>query len=149
MLTLGVSQKPIVMPRYAHMMALDRDVWTRFLESGNFPLKEVWYDVHVGKPVTGDSTADALGAGIAAALTRKRIDVVAHVGGGYWVVEVKPRADMLALGQVLSYARLFAREYRVDGEILPVVVCDQVDEDLLDEYEEFGVGVISNEYSEF
>lgn len=131
------------------MMSLDRDVWTRFLESGDFPLKEVWYDIHVGKPVVGNSTADALGVSIAAALTRKRIDVVAHVRGGYWVIEVKPRADMLALGQVITYVRLFAREYTVDGEVLPVVVCDQVDEDVLDEYEEFGVAVISNEYSEF
>lgn len=137
------------MPRYAHMMSLDRDVWTRFLESGDFPLQEVWYDVHVGRPVTGASTADELGASIAQALTRKRIDVVAHVAGGYWVVEVKPRADMLALGQVLTYLRLFMAEYRVDGEVWPVVVCDQVDEDLLDEYEELGVAVISNEYSEF
>jgi len=131
------------------MMVLDRDVWTRFLESGDFPLQEVWYDIHVGHPVTGDSTVDTLGASIAQALTRKRIDVVAHVGGGYWIVEVKPVADMTALGQVLTYVRLFAREYTVDGEIMPVVVCDQVDEDLLDEYEELGVAVISNEYSEF
>lgn len=137
------------MPKYAHMMPMDRDVWTRFLESGDFPLKEVWYDVHVGKPVALPAEATELDRRVAAGITRKRIDVVAHVKGGYWVIEVKPKADMTALGQVLSYFRLFVAEYRVDGEVWPVVVCDQVDDDLLDEYEEFGVAVISNEYSEF
>lgn len=132
------------MPTYPHMLAEDTEVWTKYLQSPLVQIKELWYDVHVGKPVdVGDGASD-MDRRIAAGLTRKRIDVVAAVGGGYWVIEVKPRANMVALGQVVTYARLFALDYKHTGEVWPVIVCDSVDEDLLDEFEELGVAVIVN-----
>lgn len=127
------------------MMAEDTAVWTKYLKSPLVPLKEVWYDVHVGGAVPLPAGASDMDRRIASALTRKRIDVVARVGGGYWVIEVKPFASMLALGQVLSYHRLFVREYRVDGETWPVIVCDSADDDLLDEFDAAGVGVVAND----
>ena len=142
---LGVSQKPVVMPSYPHMMSQDIAVWSKYLRDPLVPIKEVWYDVHVGKQVAGILPGDIIGGKIAAGITRKRIDVVAHVGGGYWVVEVKPVASMVALGQVLSYQRLFVDEYVLDGEAWPVVVCDSVDEDLLDGFDAAGVAVVVNE----
>lgn len=141
---LGVSQKPIVMPAYPHMLAEDTAVWTKYLQSPLVLIKEVWYDVHVGKQVEGLDPSDILGQRIAAGITRKRIDVVARVGGGFWVIEVKPRANMVALGQVLTYSRLFIAEYRPEGEVWPVIVCDSADEDLVDEFDELDVAVIVN-----
>ena len=85
---------------------------------------------------------DELGMRIASGITRKRIDVVARVGSGLWVVEIKPFASMLALGQVLGYTRLFVEEYRPEEEVRSVVVCDRIDEDLIDEFEADGVIVI-------
>lgn len=149
MSTLGVSQKPIVMPRYAHMMQMDHDVWTRFLESGDFPLQEVWYDVHVGAGLRMPPGSAELDKRISAALYEKRIDVVARIGSQLWVVEVKPKADMTALGQIITYRELFIQRYRPTGSVLGVVVCDQVDDELLFLFEAVGVVVISNEYSEF
>lgn len=141
MALLGVGQKPIVMSHYPHMLSEDVTVWSKFLGDINIPIKAVWYDVHVGKGVTLPDGADEMVQRIARGVTRKRIDAVCHVGGGYWVVEVKPIANMYALGQALSYARLFAKEYVVDGEIWPIVVCSQIDDDLVDEFDELGVGV--------
>lgn len=133
------------MPHYPHMLTEDVTVWSKFLATVRTPIKEVWYDVHCGSPVALPGGASDLDHRIAAGITRKRIDVVCHVGGGFWVVEVKPFASMLALGQALSYARLFAKEYVVDGEIWPIVVCDHVDEDLTDEFDELGVGLFVND----
>ncbi|MBA7710129.1 hypothetical protein ES703_119061 [subsurface metagenome] len=89
--------------------------------------------------------AGAIEQQVAMGVSRKRIDVVAGVGGGFWVVEVKPLASMLALGQVLSYTRLFKQEFAPVGEVWPVIVCDAVDEDLLDEFDAAGVAVIVND----
>ncbi|MBA7714213.1 hypothetical protein ES703_123230 [subsurface metagenome] len=100
---LGVSQKPVVMPTYPHMLAEDTAVWTKYLQSPLVPIKELWYDVHVGKGIRLEPGASEMDQRIAAGITRKRIDVVCRVGGGFWVVEVKPRANMVALGQVISY----------------------------------------------
>lgn len=130
------------MPSYPHMLAEDTEVWSRYLAAPVAPIKDVWYDVHVGGAVTPVEEADLLGARIAAGITRKRIDVIAAVGGGYWVIEVKPFGSMLAVGQISSYTRLFVREYAPDGETWPVIVCDNADPDVTDLCEDLGVVLI-------
>lgn len=141
MAVLGHSQKPIVMPHYPHMMPADRRIWTAFLESEVVTIEEVWYDVHVGQGVLLPVGASSLEQRIRDGITRKRIDVVCHVKDDYWVVEVKPRANMYAFGQILTYVRLFTIEYKMVEEVVPVIICDEVDEDLSYEFEEFGVQV--------
>lgn len=145
MVGLGPGQKPVVRPHYPHFMVEDTGVWTKFLETDAFRLKEVWYDVRVGLPVLIAVGASDIEQRIAAGLTRKRIDVVAKVGGGVWVIEVKPYASMYAVGQVMTYVRLFAREYTVPGQVWPVIICNEYDEDLVDEFDELGVLVLKNE----
>lgn len=139
---VGKSQKPIVMPHYPHMLAEDTEVWSKYLAKPVAAIKEVWYDVHVGLPVGGLAVGDALGARIASGITRKRIDAVCRVDSVLWVVEIKPFASMLALGQVLSYTRLFIEEFRPTEDVASVIVCDAVDDDLLDEFEALEVMVI-------
>ena len=145
MVDLGPGQKPIVMPHYPHMLREDTEVWTRFLRSEFIDIKEVWYDVRVGFPVFLDVAADVRDRRIAAGLTRKRIDVVAAVGGGVWVIEVKPYANMYAVGQIITYTRLFVAEYIVRGRVVSVILCDDYDKDLLDEFEELNILVIMND----
>lgn len=145
MVDLGPGRKAIVRPHYPHMMAEDTAVWTKFLASKFIEIREVWYDVRVGQPVLVEGLQDDRLDLIARGLTRKRIDVVARVGGGLWVIEVKPRATMYALGQVITYSRLFRQEYISPGSVVPVIVCDDHDADLLDEFDEFGVMVIQND----
>ena len=142
---LGPGQRPIIMPHYPHMLREDTEVWTRFLESGFTEIKEVWYDVRVGLPVLLDVGADVRDKRIAAGLTRKRIDAVAAVGGGLWIIEIKPYANMYAVGQILTYTRLFEKEYIAPGAIVPVLLCDDYDRDLVDEFDELGVMVIVND----
>jgi len=145
MAVLGPGRKPIVLPHYPHMLAEDNAVWTKFLQTDAGRLKEVWYDVRVGQPVTLPVGASDMERRIAAGLTRKRIDAVCSVEDGFWVVEVKPHASMLAVGQVISYVRLFNLEYAPGGQVIPVIVCDSYDEDLVAEFDELGILVLKNE----
>jgi len=142
---LGEGQKPIIRPHYPHMLAEDNSVWTKFLTTDADRIKELWYDVRVGMPVFLGVGASEREKAIADGLTRKRIDAVCSVGGGFWVVEIKPYASMLAVGQVISYARLFYLNYHPAGQVIPVIVCDAYDEDLLDEFDELGVLVLMND----
>jgi len=139
---LGHGQKPIIMPHYPHLLTEDSVVWAEYLKAPVTELKKVWYDVHVGRPVTLPETATKMEKKIAAGVTRKRIDVVAAVAGGYWVIELKPVGNMTALGQALVYTRLFRDEYRPAGAVWPIVICGEVDRDLLDDYDEHDVGLI-------
>lgn len=142
MADLGKSQKPIVMTHYPHMLAEDTAVWSKYLADPVLAIKEVWYDVHVGQAMLLPVGAADLDKRIADGVSRKRIDVVCAVGSVLWVVEIKPFASMLALGQVLSYTRMFIEEFRPTVEVTSVIVCDAVDDDLLDEFEALGVMVI-------
>jgi len=141
---LPAGREPLLRPHYPHMLAEDNAVWSTFLKQNFERLQEVWYDVRVGKPVQLAEDASDMERKIAAGLTRKRIDVVAIADGNFWVIEVKPQASMLALGQVLSYARMFSLEYEVTGRVIPVIVCDFIDEDLIDEFTELGIMVLVN-----
>jgi len=141
---LGPGRLAVVAPAYPHMLGEDTAVWTRFLESGDFELKEVWYDVHVGQTVFLPVGTDSLVKRIANGVTRKRIDVVAIVDSVYWVIEIKPLATMFAMGQVLVYERLFEEEFTPALEVWPVLVCDRVDDDVIPECERLGVVVVAN-----
>lgn len=148
MSVLGHSQKPIVMPHYPHMLLEDRRIWTEFLKSEVVEIKEVWYDVHVGKAVVLPLGASDMQQRISDGITRKRIDVVCHVGEVFWVVEIKPRAGMTALGQVLTYVRLFTIEFGMTELAQAVIICEEVDEDLLYEFKEFDVLVFVAKWKE-
>lgn len=124
------------------MLAEDTGVWTRYLRDPLVPIKQVWYDVHVGRGMALPAGASDMDRRIAAGVSRKRIDVVASVAGGLWVVEIKPFASMLAVGQVITYYKLFVQEYAPGVETWPVIVCDAADEDLIDEFDMLGVAVI-------
>lgn len=145
MAVLGPSQKPMIMPHYPHMMTEDTAVWTKFLKRGTVKIDQVWYDVRVGSLVFPGPGTSEMVMRIAAGLTRKRIDVVAEMEGNTWVIEVKPYANMYAVGQVLTYVRLFEQEYTYSGELSAVIVCADYDEDLIEEFEEFGILVIKND----
>lgn len=139
MAVLGIGQEPTVMAHYPHMMVEDTTIWTKFIESKIVDLKRVWYDMRVGMSVLRMGENPSQEEKIAAGLTRKRIDVIASVGKDFWVIEVKPQANMYAVGQVLVYTRLFGQEYVTTGNLVPVIVCDNSDEDLLDEFDDFGI----------
>ncbi len=137
-----MTQKPVVMPHYPHMLAEDTAIWTEFLGEPPFPISGVIYDLHVGravKPIDGD---DELGARIASGVSRKRIDAVLFSFQGVFVVEIKPVASLTALGQVLGYTRLFLDEYDIRGGAVPMVVCSAVDDDLIEEYSDLGVAIV-------
>jgi hypothetical protein len=142
---LGLGQKPVVMVHYPHMMSEDIAVWSKYLADPVVSIKEVWYDVHVGAGISVPEGAAEIDRKIAKGVGCKRIDAVCRVGGGFWVVEIKPHANMGALGQIIVYTRLFIAEFNPDGEVWPVIVCDSVDEDLLADFDNLDVIVIVND----
>lgn len=141
MAELGRGQRPVVMPHYPHMLAEDVAVWTAFLEINPNFLERVWYDVHVGNAMPLPVGASRIESRVALGVSRKRIDVVAKAQNEYFVVEVKPYGNMVALGQAVAYARLFLNEYPSINYAYPTIVCYKADKDLLEEFEAQGISV--------
>lgn len=135
MLALGLGQLAEVRPSYRHMMMADAELWTEFLRQKPVEISRVWYDVHVGKELDVGASASELVRRVSRGVTRKRIDVVALVGGVYWIIEVKPFGGYVALGQVVTYRRLFIETFGAPEGALGVVVCEEMDGDCRRDFE--------------
>lgn len=139
MINLPDSQKPIIMNSYPHMLIEDTETWTQFLRSGKVAINEVWYDLHVGIGMTFKADEPEYVHKLGSSTYKKRIDVIARVDSEYFVVEIKPFGNMVALGQALSYHRMFSNEYKVSGKITPCICCLKVDNDIIDDCKQHGI----------
>lgn len=128
--SLGPGRLPNIMPNYPHMLNEDRDIWTEFLKTAEFEIKRVWYDVHCGIGLPVPKGASQMEYKISQGVTRKRIDVICTVKDEIWIVEIKPHANMKALGQIMTYERLFNMEYKTEAIVVPVLLCKTYDPDI-------------------
>ncbi len=143
--SLGPGRSPKVQRRYEHMMREDFATWTEFLKSDSMPLLEVWYDVHVGEPMAVPDGSPEYMRAHAAAVSRKRIDVVGRTEKELWIIEVKPCANMQAIGQVLIYDDLFCREFELKLPTRTVIVASASDMDIIEGAAKYGVKIITVE----
>jgi len=125
--------------KYPHLMPEDRKIWTRFIDNGKYIPDKVWYDIRVGMAVELPSGQPEWMTKFAEYSTRKRIDMVWFMGGRYWVVEAKPRAGVVALGQVIFYGVAFEAEYQPTEPVERAIITDIVDEDLISIFDALGI----------
>ena len=123
-------------------MPADQPVWDAFITRNRFEIQQVWYDLHVGQPVEIPEGSPQWLYKVALGVTRKRIDVVCQMKNRIMVIEVKPVCNMASLGQALTYSKLLVKEYQIDKNVLPAVLCLAHDDDLVEIAENLGVKVI-------
>jgi len=136
-----LGEKPVVKVRYPHMMPEDTAIWRRFVKNGLYLPDKVWYDVHVGMPIDVSGEKEPWVQQYIDKATKKRIDVVGRTGQNWIIIEVKPRAGIVALGQAIFYTWAFLREVEILGEIQGAVVTDSADPDLVPLFDELGIVV--------
>ena len=136
---LGPPSPVRILPVYPHLLSEDTLVWTAWLTKNAHRIAGVWYDVHVGQAVPVPPGAHPSLQADTDAITRKRIDVVAKTPTEIWVVELKPYGNYSALGQAQVYARLFSLEYNAGLPVVPMVICFELDPDLVDDFQRLGV----------
>ncbi len=113
------------------MMLEDICIWQKFISNGEFLPDKVWYDLHLGRPILIDKSLPEWMHKMNSGIGRKRVDVIGQVGPDYWVIEIKPLATYDAYGQVIFYADLFSREYQVITNVIPVILTDRCDYDII------------------
>lgn len=115
---------------YDHMGPQDVAIWERFIAAYPDAYQTCQYDVPVGTPPQFDTTVNPATDGNVARLYMRKIDVVGFKQGGIDIIEVKPRAGMSAVGQVVGYRELYTRDYK--PAVLPkaVIITDRSDPDL-------------------
>ncbi len=117
--------------RLTHMSKGDAHLWSKFLNNGPDLFNHYEYDVRVGQGVIlPDSQPEWLRKS-ARDLSRKRIDVVGHGKNRIAVIEVRVNAKANVLGDLISYKYLYVATFKPKRPVIPVLVTDTVDSDLL------------------
>lgn len=120
--------------KYPHMKPLDVAIWERFVVKYPNLFTMVIYDYHVGEGAdflpTGTETPD----GRENRLYQKKIDVLGFKVDEMSIIEVKPRADIKALGQVITYEKLLTDKIARGKTVRKMVVCEGIDSDMREVY---------------
>lgn len=123
------------------MLWPDVPVWYRFLEKWGHLFQALYYDVLLGGPhLTPEQEKDPLQR-MWRANTAKRADAIAELEDEVWIIEVSLRPGLRALGQLMTYLALWCEDPKIMKPEIPVLVCEQVDTDLIAAAAKYGVRV--------
>ncbi len=128
--------------KYPHLKPEDVAVWARFLTQHEGFFESVDYDFKVGE---GAPQAPTLPENIARdgkILTQKKVDVVGYFADIVYIVELKPIADMRALGQILAYHALYIKFEAVEGDVKKLVIAGEMERELDEVFADNGIEVI-------
>lgn len=127
---------------YPRLRPEDASVWETFIEL--FPDKkwEMDYDVKVGLGRAPLKELQAKYKKDWRDLTRKRIDAVAWGPDDIFIIELKPRAGLSAIGQVLGYLELWQNLQNNGRTVRPTIICHSTDPDTATVARKAGVEII-------
>ena len=117
--------------RLSHMSKGDAYLWSKFLDKYPNLYGIYEYDVRVGKGVNLPEGSPEWLRKSARDLSRKRIDVVGIGKKHIAVFEVRVRAKSNVLGDLISYRYLYATTFNPIKPVIPILITDSVDADLL------------------
>jgi len=111
--------------KYPHMFPLDIAIWERFIDAHAGDFSGFDYDVKVG---SGTEPVPDLGAEyvrMQQILSKYRIDVVGYKPNAIYIIEVKPEAGTIAIGQIEAYTRLYQRDYAPSLTLVGAIITDR------------------------
>lgn len=128
--------------KYPHLIGEDTEVWSRFVLK--FPEKydTVDYDVKVGSGANTDPIIDEGSKQYWATLTKKRIDVIGHKNDFVTIIEVKKRASLFTLGQILGYRFLYLKEHPELHMVKTLIICESINQDDVNVLSHYGIDFV-------
>lgn len=107
----------------------DVAIWERFIDKFPDFFDSVDYDVNIGEGADFDTTITERTGKTANALYKKKVDVVGYKENEIWLVEVKPLASTLAVGQVSIYDEIYRSEKNPAEKVVNAVLTDALTPD--------------------
>ena len=128
------------MPKvYAHMKVDEAAIWERFLVQLPWRVLAIEYDLRLGDGVLMPLETPEWVRKMAWALSTKRVDAMIETRNEFIIVEVKGRAGLSAVGQLLGYLSLFTRQYKPQKRVKLVLVCEEIAPDVAPVLREYGI----------
>ena len=107
------------------MFPEDIGIWERFLEKFGEEYLGFDYDIKVGSGVLVEKSVEENYKRMVEILSKYRIDVVGHRKDRVEIIEVKPEASTVAIGQIEVYLALYKRDKRPEKPVRGVIVTDR------------------------
>ena len=99
------------------------------------------FNVRVGEGVQVAETTPEFVRELASAVSRPRIDVVAIVGDTVRILEVKVRAGLSSIGQVIGYRTLYFADHPATPRVELQIIAARTSPDVVRVLEENGIGL--------
>lgn len=115
---------------FVHMAPNDKAIWTRYLMNGGNQAAPFLYDHRVGNGITMPAGSGRIAEATAYALTTKRIDALSYRASVWTIYEVKQRAGLTAIGQLIGYRELLREQIQPADFIALVLVTDEAQPDM-------------------
>jgi hypothetical protein len=128
-------------PRYEHMLPDERDIWHRFIVPRESQYIKITYDLHLGEGTIPPAGASAQLKAVVEATSKKRVDAIGETQKDITIFEVKQRAGMSALGQLLNYKQLYLKEYNPRKDVKLAIVCERLEPDILPTLKSYGIDI--------
>src|SRR3990172_4555096 len=110
---------------YPHMFPRDIEIWVRFLDKYAELYTGFDYDIKVGTGAPVKPGTPANYARMQGILSKYRIDAVGYSNSQIYIIEVKPEASTVALGQVVTYIELYKRDFNPSLPVKGMIVTDR------------------------
>jgi hypothetical protein len=120
----------IAQTQYEGMRVPDSAVFRKWLQHRGAFYDRVEFNVVVGRGSEPDPTWNDPLKELHRRQTAKRCDAVAWIGDQPVIIEGKGRPSVNALGQCLSYRRLYMLDHPDEPEPAMLVICDAIDPDV-------------------
>lgn len=130
-----------ILYKYPRMSPRDTIIWRKFLQAHQSNYNRFDYDFPVGPGEDPGAIVEEKFRKDFIDLTRKRIDAVGYNGNAVTLFEVKPRAGTQALGQLLTYGKLFTAEYSQFSPVTLAVVCEFINTDERAIYQGYNINI--------
>ena len=117
--------------RYRHLTPDDSALWDMFIIQYPTEFTQVWYDVRTGTLPEGlaDPTTGWIERHVKQSYM-KRIDVIGYQAPDWHIIELKPSAGMIALGQIIVYTTCIAEQLPALAKIKGRIITDKADPDM-------------------
>lgn len=124
------------------MKPADVHIWEKFVRAYPESFSSVDYDVAVGPAPAWLDVENDERAAKESKLYRRKVDVVGYHPDFIALIEVKPFAESKALGQALSYDKLYRDDHPQSRRVVPWVVTNSAQNGYEAIFERLGVHLV-------
>ena len=128
--------------RYPHLIGEDTLVWSRFIIKFPDRFDTVDYDYKVGTGAETDTIPNEKNKRFWEELTKKRIDVIGYKDNFVTLIEVKKRATLFTLGQILGYRFLYLLDNPDFNMVKTLIVCSMISPDDIKVLNHYGIDFV-------